>query len=175
LLCAIAAVILVAAIAVALRSLRSDRLPEGVSTEDYQNAERKFRELYRKKGDRLDVLSVAGELAVAEKVSKKKASLTSSALLAEAAELARLRRQSAELKALFTIKQQVADEATDVAFWNKQIALADKTTAEERAAVLSNKLPSDAPLRLTGAPSGGASAFATEPGARGGRDVPRIS
>ena len=65
-LCAIAAVILVAAIAVALRSLRSDRLPEGVSTEDYQNAERKFRELYRKKGDRLDVLSVAGELAVAD-------------------------------------------------------------------------------------------------------------
>jgi predicted Zn-dependent protease len=60
------AIVLMGATFVAFYVLRDERLPEGVSRTDYQNAEKKFRELYRKKGGRLDVLSVAGELAVAD-------------------------------------------------------------------------------------------------------------
>jgi predicted Zn-dependent protease len=41
-------------------------LPEGVSFEDYSRAERRYREANRRRPDRLDVLTMAGELAVAE-------------------------------------------------------------------------------------------------------------
>src|SRR5262249_12442816 len=54
----------------------------------------------RKAPDPVSLAHSANELAVAEKVSGKKASLTSNQVLKEAQELAKLRRQEAELKAL---------------------------------------------------------------------------
>src|SRR5262249_35713547 len=102
----------------------------------------------RRKPDPVALAHMAGELAVAEKVSGKKASLTSKALLAESAELARLRRQVAELKAVFAVHQQVAAAETNVRYWTDQIALADKTAKAERDAVRADKLPTDAPRKV---------------------------
>jgi uncharacterized protein (TIGR03000 family) len=102
----------------------------------------------RRKPDPVALGHMASELSIAEKVSKKKASLTSKALLAESAELAQLRRQVAELKATYAIHQQIADAETNAAFWNKQIALADETANQERQQIQSNTLPTDAPRRV---------------------------
>lgn len=41
-------------------------LPIGISSEDYETAASKYRELYRRRPNRLDVLSLAGEMAVAD-------------------------------------------------------------------------------------------------------------
>jgi hypothetical protein len=105
-------------------------------------------EAARRKPDPVALAHTASELAVAEKVSGKKASITSKLILAESAELARLRRQVAEMKAVYAIQQQVADAETDRRFWADQIAIAQKTAQQERDAVLSNELPTDAPRRI---------------------------
>ena len=102
----------------------------------------------RRAGDPVALAHAAGELAVGEKVSGKKASLTSKALLAEAAELAALRKEVAELKATFAVHQQVADAETNVKFWKDQIALADSITKSEKDAIDRNELPTDAPRRV---------------------------
>jgi hypothetical protein len=90
----------------------------------------------------------ASELAIAEKVSGKKASLTAKALLAESAELAQLRKEVAELKSVYAIHQQIADAETNKTFWLDQIALADSITKSEKDAIQSNTLPTDAPRRV---------------------------
>ena len=102
----------------------------------------------RRKPDPVALAHAANELAVAEKVSKKKAGLTSRALLAEAAELAQLRKQSAELKAIYQLKQQIADEETNAAYWNTQIGLADEIAKKERDSIRTNELPGDTPRRI---------------------------
>jgi uncharacterized protein (TIGR03000 family) len=102
----------------------------------------------RRKPDPVALAHAASELAVAEKVSKKKASLTSKALLAESAELASLRRQVAELKSVYAVHQQIADEATDAGYWTTMIALADKTAKEETQMIRANTLPTDAPRKV---------------------------
>ncbi len=105
-------------------------------------------EAARRTPDPVALAHTASELAVAEKVSGKKASLTSKALVAEAAELARLRRQVAEMRATFAVQQQIANEETDVNYWNYQISLAEGIARRERDAILSNELPGDAPRKL---------------------------
>jgi hypothetical protein len=102
-------------------------------------------EAARRKPDPVALAHLASELGVAEKVSKKKASLTSKALLGESAELARLRRQAAELKAVYAVHQQIAAEETKIKDWDDAIALADKTAKDEADAVRRNKLPGEGP------------------------------
>jgi uncharacterized protein (TIGR03000 family) len=102
----------------------------------------------RRKPDPVALAHAASELKVAEKVSGKSASLTSKALLAESKELAALRRQAAEMKAVFAVHQQIATEETDVNYWNTMIGLADKQAQQEREAVLSNEFPTNAPRRV---------------------------
>src|SRR5262249_9359362 len=65
----------------------------------------------------------ANELAVAEKVPGKKASLTSTELAKESAELAKLRRQESELMATAAIQQQIT--GTDDAIATLKQVLAD--------------------------------------------------
>src|SRR5262245_57258274 len=101
----------------------------------------------RRAGDPVALAHAASELSIAEKVSGKKASLTSKALLGESAELAQLRKQVAELRATFAIHQQIADAETNKKFWLDQIAIADGITNSEKDAIDSNKLPTDAPRR----------------------------
>lgn len=99
----------------------------------------------RRKGDPVALAHQASELKVAEKVSGKKASLTSQQLLAESAELARLRRQVAELKAVAAVHEQIATEEGEVKNLTDQIAIADKAAKDEADAVRRNKLPTDGP------------------------------
>jgi uncharacterized protein (TIGR03000 family) len=105
-------------------------------------------EAARRKPDPVALAHTASELAVAEKVSEKKASVTSKLLLAESAQLAALRRQVAELKAVFAVHQQIANEDTDINYWNTQIGLADGIAKRESQAVLKNSLPTDAPRKI---------------------------
>jgi uncharacterized protein (TIGR03000 family) len=105
-------------------------------------------EAARRKPDPVALAHAASELHVAEKVSGKKASLTSKAVLAEAAELARLRRQVAELKAVAAVDQQVSAEAAKVLFWKDQIALSEATAKRDREAVLSKELPKAGPRKI---------------------------
>src|SRR6516164_4057028 len=62
----------------------------------------------RRGHDPVSLAHAASELAVAEKVSGKKSSLTSTAVLKEAAELAGMKRQVAELKTLQQVSQQIS-------------------------------------------------------------------
>src|SRR5262245_21371168 len=102
----------------------------------------------RRAGDPVALAHAASELSIAVKVSKKKANLTSKALLAEAAELARLRKEVAELKTVFAIHQQIADAETNKTFWQNQIAIAEEITNSEKKYIQSNELPTDAPRRV---------------------------
>lgn len=102
----------------------------------------------RRAPDPVALAHAASELSVAEKVSGKKASLTSKALLAEAAELARLRKEVAELKSVYAVQQQIAQEETDKKYWEGQIADAEAITKAEKEAIQSNKLPKDTPRRV---------------------------
>src|SRR5262249_7163704 len=69
-------------------------------------------EAARRKPDPVALAHAASELRVAEKLSGNTASLTSTALLAEAKELAALRRKVAELKVVLAIHQQIASKET---------------------------------------------------------------
>jgi hypothetical protein len=61
----------------------------------------------RQAPDPVTLAHAASELDVAEKVSGKKASITAPEILAEAAKLASLRKQEAELKAVLQVSKQV--------------------------------------------------------------------
>jgi hypothetical protein len=77
----------------------------------------------RRAGDPVTLAHAAGELHTAEKVSGKTASLTSKQLIGEAAELAGLRRQEAELKAVLHVSDQVTLAEQNVAELKKLIAM----------------------------------------------------
>lgn len=104
-------------------------------------------EASRRAHDPVGLAHTANELAVAEKVSGKKATLTSTALMKEAAELAQLRREAAELKATLHVAEQVASEETLVKNLKDSIAIADKLTKDETKALQMNEEPTG-PRRL---------------------------
>ena len=79
----------------------------------------------RRAPDPVALAHTASELAVAEKVSGKQADVTSSTVLKEAAELAKLRRQATELQAVSAVAQQIATEQTSIADLKKEIALSN--------------------------------------------------
>lgn len=89
----------------------------------------------RTKPDPVDLAMAAQGLAVAEKVSGKKASVTADAVLKEALDLAKMRGVSSELAALALI---VPDEATRRDL-DKPIALAKKREEDEKARVKSGE------------------------------------
>jgi len=101
----------------------------------------------RRQHDPVGLAHTANELSVAEKVSGKKATLTSTALMKEAAELAQLRREAAELKATLQVAQQVSSEETLVKNLKESIGIADKLTKEETRQVQMNEEPTG-PRRL---------------------------
>jgi hypothetical protein len=102
----------------------------------------------RRAPDPVALANTAGELAVAEHVSGKTASLTSKQLLQEAAELASLRRQEAELKAVLQVSNQVMFEEDRVASLKKQIALAQDQTRADQEAFRSNQEPTATPRQV---------------------------
>jgi hypothetical protein len=70
----------------------------------------------RRANDPVALANAASELNVAESVSGKKASLTSSLLMKESAELAQMRKQQKELEALLRVNNQItgAQETNDM-------------------------------------------------------------
>ncbi len=102
-------------------------------------------EAARRTPDPVTLGHAAGELSVAEKVSGKKASLTSAALMHEAAELARLRRETIELRATLQLAKQISDEQEDITNLKESIAAADQYTREEREKIQRNEEPTGAP------------------------------
>src|SRR5262249_55639452 len=134
----IAGVALVSVLALGAVALSDDAKKEGGAEEDKQVVESKATHVpaassinFRKElnlpfaslgtlGSRIDaarrapdpvvLAHAASELSVSEKVSGKQASLTSSALIKESAELAKLRRQAAELQAVSRVAEQIAAE-----------------------------------------------------------------
>jgi hypothetical protein len=102
----------------------------------------------RRSHDPVGLANAANELAVAEKVSGKKASLTSTALVKEAAELASLRRQAAELKAVLHVSTQITNETNLITNLRQQIALTQAVSKSETDAIRRNQNPTGAPRKL---------------------------
>jgi hypothetical protein len=82
----------------------------------------------RRTNDPVALANAASELNVAEGVSEKKAALTSNTLIKEAAELAKLRKENAELRAVLRINDQIAGAGETQNMLKKEIA-----DAQERA------------------------------------------
>ncbi len=102
----------------------------------------------RRAHDPVALAHAAHELATAEKVSGKKASLTSTELAKESAELAKLRRQEAELRATLAVQQQIT--GTDDAITTLQQILNDaKAQAKaDSEAIRSNQEPTWTPRKV---------------------------
>jgi uncharacterized protein (TIGR03000 family) len=102
----------------------------------------------RRTPDPVALANAASELNVAEQVSGKKASLTSKQVLQEAAELATLRKQAAELKAVLQVSNQVTFEEERVAALRKQIDLAQAQTRADQQVFQQNQEPTAAPRQV---------------------------
>jgi hypothetical protein len=99
----------------------------------------------RRAHDPVALANAAQELALAEKVSGKKASVTSTQLAKEAAELAKLRRKDKEMQAVLKVSEQVQAEADDIATLNNTIAMTKQQIAADQASVNANLEPTWSP------------------------------
>jgi hypothetical protein len=95
----------------------------------------------RQAHDPVSLGHAASELAIAEKVSGKKASVTSTAVMQEATELAKLRRQVPELQAMVHLNQQIASEQETITNLKQQIAMSQRIAKLESDAVKRNEEP----------------------------------
>jgi hypothetical protein len=102
----------------------------------------------RRAPDPVALAHAANELAVAEKVSGKKASLTSATLMKESAELASLRRQQAELEAVLHVSNQIADQRESIAILRQSIALAREQAKADTESIRRNEEPTWTPRKL---------------------------
>jgi hypothetical protein len=99
----------------------------------------------RRAPDPVALAHAANELSVAENVSGKKASLVSKELLKESIQLAALRRQVAELRAVEKVAQQVNAEESDVNILKQNIAFAKEQAAAEKRMLDENLQPTWTP------------------------------
>lgn len=99
----------------------------------------------RRAPDPVALAHAASELATAESVSGKKASVTSKELILESAELAKLRRQVAELQAVQRVSQQVLTEEDALATVKKQIAYSQELAKQDVRSVEKNEEPTWTP------------------------------
>jgi hypothetical protein len=102
----------------------------------------------RRKHDPVALAHAASELNVAEKVSGKKASLTSMQVLKESAELAKLRSQASELQAVLHVSDQVAAEQDLILSLKKTIALANERAKMDTEAIQANLEPTWKPRKV---------------------------
>src|SRR5262245_17326849 len=102
----------------------------------------------RRTPDPVALAHAASELAVAENVSGKTASVTSRQLMKEAAELAAMRRQEAELRSLLKVSEQVQTEADSVANLRERLALAQKQAREDKEAYGRKQEPTWSPRQV---------------------------
>jgi hypothetical protein len=88
----------------------------------------------RRKPDPVALAHAANELATAEKVSGKKASITSKELAKEAAELAGLRKQEQELNAVLHVNEQMMMEQDNILSIKKDIAMSQAQIKADKEA-----------------------------------------
>jgi len=105
-------------------------------------------EAARRKPDPVALAHQASELAVAEKVSKKTATLTSKALLQESAELAASRKQAAELQAVYQVALQNQVEEHNIAILKEQIAMAQQIAKQDKDYLNSKEEPTNKPRQV---------------------------
>ena len=99
----------------------------------------------RRANDPVALAHAASELAVAENVSDKQADLTSSAVFKEAAELAKLRRQEAEIRALLRVSNQVTAEQDTIASLRQSLTWAKEQAKADTRAWQQNQEPTWTP------------------------------
>jgi len=102
----------------------------------------------RRAPDPVALAHAAHELSVAEKVSGKTATLTSTLLIQEAAELAALRKQEAELNAIYNVSSQMAVAEDNLALTRAQIASAKAQAQADVQAQLRKEEPTAAPRQV---------------------------
>jgi uncharacterized protein (TIGR03000 family) len=102
----------------------------------------------RRAHDPVALANAASELAVAEKVSGRKASPTSTTLGQEAVELAALRRQKAELQAVLQNADQLAFEQDTIAHLHREIAMAEAQAQAEAESYKQNQEPTWSPRQV---------------------------
>jgi uncharacterized protein (TIGR03000 family) len=95
----------------------------------------------RRDHDPVALAHAAHELAVAEKVSGKKASLSALQLAKESAELAKLRRQEAELRATLAVQQQITGTEDAVKTLTQVLADTKAQAAADAEAIRMNQEP----------------------------------
>jgi len=105
-------------------------------------------ETARRSPDPVALAHAASELATAEKVSGKKASLTSQEILKESQELAKLRREISEMKALLHVSTQMATEETTLKDLKDNIDFEQKRAKDESDAILKGMEPTGAPRKV---------------------------
>jgi hypothetical protein len=102
----------------------------------------------RRKPDPVALAHAANELAAAEKVSGKTASITSKQLIKEAAELAGVRRQEAELKVVLHVSNQLQTQEHNLALLKDNIALAQQAAKEDKDYFDRKEEPTSAPRKV---------------------------
>jgi hypothetical protein len=102
----------------------------------------------RRAGDPVTLAHAASELAVAEKVSGKTASLTSKQLIAESAELAAVRRQEAELSSVLEVADKLKAAEGQLDNLKAQLAAAKAQTKVENEALMMNQEPTAKPRKV---------------------------
>ncbi len=102
----------------------------------------------RRAGDPVTLAHAASELAVAEKVSGKAASLTSKQLIAESAELASVRRQEAELNHVLEVSNQLRAAQSQLDNLKTQIAATQAETKADKDALLAKEEPTSKPRKI---------------------------
>jgi hypothetical protein len=105
-------------------------------------------EAARRAPDPVALAHAANELSTAEKVSGKTASLTSAMLIKESAELAALRKQEAELNAIYNVSSQMAVAEDNLALTRAQIASAKAQAQADIQAQQRNEEPTSAPRQV---------------------------
>jgi hypothetical protein len=102
----------------------------------------------RRSSDSLALVHAANELAMAEKVSGKKASLTSALLAKEAADLASLRRKNKEMEAVLAMSQKLEAEQQSLTTLRQAIDIEKQRAKEEKEAIERNEEPTWTPRQV---------------------------
>jgi hypothetical protein len=92
--------------------------------------------------------NAADELSVAEGVAGKKASLTSSQLLDESAELAKLRKQNQELQAVLNVSKRASEAEARNRLLQEEIDSAKARMAKDQEAIRQNQEPTGTPRKV---------------------------
>jgi hypothetical protein len=102
----------------------------------------------RRAHDPVALANAAHELAVAEKVAGKKATITSPLLIKEAAQLAKMRRKEKELQAVLKVSEEMQSDADDIASLNDTIAIAKQAIASDQQAANASLEPTWSPRTI---------------------------